>query len=1421
MSAPLGPQGPGAPPPAGALPDLPDLSHLTEDERKIILGVLDRQKKEDEKEQSMLKVKEEQKPQPAQWFSPFSGITELVNNVLQPQQKSQNEKEPEPEPEPETKLHQQFESYKDQVKKMGDDTTPQTGTTGEPQKNPNDSPTCGICHKTKFADGCGHLCSYCQTKFCARCGGRVSLRSNKVMWVCNLCRKQQEILTKSGAWFYSGAAGPRGVSEGPRGRRHEEAPQEKKAKLQQDLLYQGPAGDVSADRSRPPGLPRQGSLNNGSGLRHSVASFSLTDRKRSPSASRDPNQRYDQREERGQYAPGDGTMPRSPSDYGDGDTRRGAPRRYQDAEAARGEYRGGRGRWRSQEDYPLDQDGPYPLDGQPSEYELQRQRQEEYQTRYRSDPNLARYPVKPQPYEEQMRMHAEVGRARHERRHSDVSLAYTEQDEPQGPIRLSRQHLTERRPPMVGQRSYSMDRNSPTPGGHHRTSNHSPPTPHRSPVLGDRSGDMRRGPGEPIGFRSHDYLDPSSAVRKTKREKMDTMLRNDSLSSDQSESIRPPPPKPHKTKKGGKMRQVSLSSSEEELATTPEYTSCEDVEIESESVSEKGDSQRGKRKTIEQAFLSDSTHNTLSERQKKMVRFGGHSLEEDAEWCEPQVKDSGVDTCSSTTLNEDNQHSHSEKHPVTWQPSKDGERLIGRILLNKRMKDGSVPRDSGALLGLKVVGGKMTESGRLCAFITKVRKGSLADTVGHLRPGDQVLEWNGRFLQGATFKEVYNIILESKPEPQVELVVSRPIGDIPRIPDSTHAQLESSSSSFESQKMDRPSISVTSPMSPGMLRDAPQYLSGQLSVKLWYDKVGHQLIVTILGAKDLPSREDGRPRNPYVKIYFLPDRSDKSKRRTKTVKKSLEPKWNQTFMYSPVHRREFRERMLEITLWDQARVREEESEFLGEILIELETALLDDEPHWYKLQTHDVSSMPLPRTSPNPQRRQLHGESPTRRLPIQRSQRISDSEISDYDCEDGVGVVSDYRQNGRDLHSSTLSVPEQAMSSNHCSRSADMNRARSRSPSVPPPQSRSLDPGYDIDPASSQYSSSSRVDRRSVSDDHHSPDRERERETVDRHVYHSRSRSADQRPALERTTTSRSRSTERPDSALMRSMPSLPSGRSAPPSPALTRANPRSGSAQTSPTSTPMSDRRGGRQLPQLPPTGTKGRKAGGKKLRSTVQRSTETGLAVEMRSRMTRQASRESTDGSMNSYSSEGNLIFPGVRLSSDAQFSDFLDGLGPAQLVGRQTLATPPMGDIQIGIVDKKGALEVEVIRARGLVGKPGSKALPAPYVKVYLLENGACIAKKKTKVARKTLDPLYQQQLPFEEAPGGKVLQIIVWGDYGRMDHKSFMGAVQILLDELDLSNMVIGWFKLFPPSSLVDPTLAPLTRRASQTSLDSRS
>nr|XP_030715102.1 regulating synaptic membrane exocytosis protein 1 isoform X9 [Globicephala melas] len=979
-------------------------------------------------------------------------------------------------------------------------------------------------------------------------------------------------------------------------------------------------------------------------------------------------------------------------------------------------------------------------------------------------------------------------------------------------------------------------------------------------------------------------------------------------------------------------------------------------------------------------------------------------------------------------------------HPVTWQPSKEGDRLIGRVILNKRT---TMPKESGALLGLKVVGGKMTDVGRLGAFITKVKKGSLADVVGHLRAGDEVLEWNGKPLPGATNEEVYNIILESKSEPQVEIIVSRPIGDIPRIPESSHPPLESSSSSFESQKMERPSISVISPTSPGALKDAPQVLPGQLSVKLWYDKVGHQLIVNVLQATDLPPRVDGRPRNPYVKMYFLPDRSDKSKRRTKTVKKVLEPKWNQTFVYSHVHRRDFRERMLEITVWDQPRVQEEESEFLGEILIELETALLDDEPHWYKLQTHDESSLPLPQPSPFMPRRHVHGESASKKL--QRSQRISDSDISDYEVDDAIGVVPPvgYRSSARESKPSTLTVPEQQRTTHHRSRSVsphrgdDQGRPRSRLPNVP--LQRSLDeihptrrsrsptrhhdvscspvghrPG-DVDsqclseqdsellmlPRAKRGRSAEclhttsdlqpSLDRaRSASTNClrpdaslHSPERERVLPPCLSRRGYAAPRATDQL-VLRGKHPARSRSSEHPSVRTLCSMHHLAPGGSAPPSPLLTRVHRQASPTRSPPADTAFGSPRG-RQLPQVPgrsgsaeqaslvveertrqmkmkvhrfkqttgsgssreldreqyskynvhtdqyrscdsvsarssdsdvsdvsaisrtsstsflseqserprgrtssftpkmqgrrmgtsgraitkstsvsgemytlehndgsqsdtavgTVGTGGKKrrsslsakvvaivtrrsrstsqlsqteSGHKKLKSTIQRSTETGMAVEMR-KMVRQPSRESTDGSINSYSSEGNLIFPGVRLGADSQFSDFLDGLGPAQLVGRQTLATPAMGDIQIGMEDKKGQLEVEVIRARSLTQKPGSKSTPAPYVKVYLLENGACIAKKKTRIARKTLDPLYQQSLVFDESPQGKVLQVIVWGDYGRMDHKCFMGVAQILLEELDLSSMVIGWYKLFPPSSLVEPTLTPLTRRASQSSLES--
>ncbi|XP_047189989.1 regulating synaptic membrane exocytosis protein 1 isoform X25 [Scophthalmus maximus] len=1569
MSASVGPQGGPRPPTVPpSMPDVPDLSHLTEEERKIIMAVMARQKEEEDKEQAMLKT-----------------------------------------------LHQQFESYKQEVRRIGADTRRQQ------TQQKDDAPTCGICRKTKFADGCGHHCSYCQTKFCARCGGRVSLRSNNedkvVMWVCNLCRKQQEILTKSGEWF-SGS----GVQPGSLGTSLKDPATGGEAQRDRKLLRsrsQAPPSNTSTgpDGTQPP-----------AGITAAKGADTMPGSRSQSEPPREKKRPVSLHEQNGKGGIGRGSGRRSagklPSQsslderVGPGD---------------RGERRLGDGR-RLEKIHSQDyEDGAEHLGRSEThrrrpEDEEQRERQrreEEFQNRYRSDPNLARYPVKPQKEEQEMRMHAKVSKVRHERRHSDLAINEVGLEGGGSAGEVPENRLARRggggegdHKVLENHRAYSVDRTVGVGGG---------PTPAGG---GLKSGPQPGGPVPPEWGLKKGRLEPGTTW--TPRDKGgDNLMRKDSQSSDQSESLRPPPPRSYKSKRGVNKRQMSISSSEEEGGSTPEYTSCEDVDM--ESVSEKGD-------------------------------WDCHPLD-------PTVW----------------------HHPVTWQPSKEGDHLIGRITLSKRS---AMPREAGSLLGLKVVGGKITETGRLGAFITKVKKGSLADVVGHLRAGDEVLQWNGKSLPGATKKEVYNIILESKAEPQVEIVVSRPIGDIPRIPESSHPPLESSSSSFESQKMDRPSISVMSPTSPGTLRDLPMVLPGQLSVKLWYDKVGHQLIVNVLQAIDLPSRPDGRPRNPYVKMYFLPDRSDKSKRRTKTVKKSAEPKWNQTFLYSHVHRRDFRERMLEITVWDQPRVQEEESEFLGEILIELETALLDDIPHWYKLQTHDVSSIPLPQPSPYLPRRHVHGESPSKKL--QRSHRIVDTEF-----DDGLMVVTKgAERNSRERErGSTLAVPEQQRAAQHRSRSVsphreDSCRARSRPAHVPMQRSldeihqnrhhshspcqyrdshlerqRSGDSDYEYSEdsevlemhrsirggsAECLHTNSSTLpaclkskpphrqegvstmprsilthrvlrftDEVTVSDlqpsldrvrsasttclrpdtNFHSPDRDRfsnplPRKTPpsprilvehvgpeeDRQCSNSSSPNCHRGSRKSLEGDSRMQPTSILRGSRGRGGPLRPFGQTAlagscPNSPRLDRAHPHG--SPSPPTGTPSSGRRG-RQLPQLPAKsssieqalaveerarqlqmkahsyrpsashdpetdlktkremyaeqrrssdnmsarssdsdmsdasalsrassasrlsstsymsiqserpggrlsrqmrssmgrsmlksssvsgeiytqertdgsqsdtalgmvggGSKKRRSslsarvvaivGNRRSRSTsqisgpegkskkekgapIQRSTETGMAVELTRNMSRQPSRESNNGSMNSCNSEGNLIFSGVNLGASSQFSDFLDGLGPAQLVGRQTLATPAIGDIQIGMMEKKGQLEVEVIRARGLVQKPGSKSLPAPYVKVYLLNNGAYVAKKKTKIARKTLDPLYQQALLFEESPQGKVLQVIVWGDYGRMDHKSFMGVAQILLEELDLSSTVIGWYKLFPPSSLVDPTLASITRRASQSSLDSSS
>ncbi|XP_049802684.1 regulating synaptic membrane exocytosis protein 2 [Schistocerca nitens] len=1280
--------------------DLPDLSHLTPEERRIIESVMMRQKQEEERENEIMRRKQDE--------------VQVLEETIR--------------------------ARSEQQKKAGVEL----------------DATCHICLKTKFADGVGHMCNYCNIRCCARCGGKVTLRSNKVIWVCILCRKKQELLSKTGQWINKGmAAGDHAIIR----------------RIEADLH-----------------LGSQGPGTGGEGLGVGVG---------------------------GGIASEAGAVP------GGGDKRPKLERAHSAAE---------------KENVPslLQRSGSV----------LHRQ------------------------YSQQERLSGEIRYYRGELEGLMRSQQYHQPAAPPVP--------SYRNDSFSSEQSSSVDVTSAVPANNKK---------HK------RSGSAKKMGPAPVGLAPHHQ----------------------------------------------QQQQHSFSSSDDELRSTPECTSCEEHD------SEKGDGHTRNRGRLKRQAI-------LDEKIKKFLA-----------------------------------------HPMSWQVSADGTRMIGHMILKKTAREGMGPSSSAAILGLKVVGGKLLENGGRGAVIEKVKKGSIADVEGQLRPGDEVIEWNGRSLQGKSFQEVYDIIAESKQEPQVELIVSRSLGSR-RASQAPWRQAHSSPTPVHKDlydsRRDKPSVLVTSPGSPelhmpsrssrpprlGMTTVNPN-VGGRLQVKLWFDSGALQLVVTVVCAAGLTPRSNGQPRNPYAKLFLLPDRSEKSKRRTKTLANTNDPKWNQTFVYSSIRRADLKLRILEVTVWDY--VRYGANDFLGEVVIELSVAPLDEEPEWYYLSAHEE-------ILPSHGNRREPGDvelalTPTDHLsPPSTTSRLSDSDTSECDLDDmgrdrriadGASISSigsssssfcspppevemtEPRRSRRDMptqgrkraaimmsRDKVSSYPNQRKNGgqpmmsqrSHSAAPTDSpslhSRSRSKSPrrigdhrSLSPPEARmhyhgSAVPSHAYVPRFTSRSATATptgspkkrqlpqiphalpkaLKDRVVKDmeeraqmmkqrmklmqgqrssgmggwDHHYTglsDSDLPRSTMPPSRMH---RSPDKdimgdfgdsdiESVVSVTSSAFSTQSERPRGSrglsdygggssggvqrVMAHHSSAPGGNgSGTKRGTFTRSlsnaevPPDEKTADGSLSDTAVGQLHGldnSRRKPAS--TGDRGSSSGGskgsssgsqfsglnKKSSSTSQLSaTEGGTrkrsspsssfqrsqeVVPRHHPSSRLPSKQSTEGSLNSISSsEGSTWSPSFRLAQDGgQLSDFIDGLGPGQLVGRQVLGAPALGDIQLSMCYQKGYLEVEVIRARGLQARPGSKVLPAPYVKVYLVSGKKCIAKAKTATARRTLDPLYQQQLAFREPFQGCILQVTVWGDYGRIEGKKvFMGVAQIMLDDLNLSNIVIGWYKLFGTTSL---------------------
>ncbi|XP_059049497.1 regulating synaptic membrane exocytosis protein 2 isoform X5 [Achroia grisella] len=1172
--------------------DMPDLSHLTPEERAIIEGVMMRQRQEEQREHEIMRRKQDEVA------------------VLEQSIRTRNEMQ----------------------RAAGVEL----------------AATCHICLKTKFADGVGHSCHYCRVRCCARCGGKVTLRSNKVIWVCILCRKKQELLSKTGQWI------------------HKSAGQDSMLwRMEADMRGLPPQADASLDKR--PKLERA----------HSAAEKENLPLQRTGSALR---RQYSQQE----------------------------PRCYGELEGLA-----------------------------------------------RTHPHLV---------------------------HPRQKAAYGVEDVPPPTAQLM-----------------------PHPASH-------PPLPPRSSSSDDEVAEC-------ISDENDEYRD-----------------------------------------RGNKDRSSS-------------------------------DSSRSQRQAM------------LNEKMQKFLAF-----------------------------------------PQSWQVSADGTRMCGHMVLRKSVVEGST-HSSAAILGLKVVGGKLLPDGTRGAIVEKVKKGSIADLEGQLRIGDEVLQWNGVALQGRSSDEVAAIVADSKHDSHVELVVSRPITATrtPAQPWRTHKGRLGCAEVYTEVMggCEKPSVLVTSPGSPDVhARRRPARhnhhnanVAGRIQLKIYFDISALQLLVTVVSASGLSPRPDGTTRCPYAKIFLLPDKSEKSKRRTKTLANTLEPRWNQTFVYCGIRITDIKKRTLEVTVWDLNRYGP--NDFLGEVLLDLDNVVMNHEPNWYNLRPHEE-------TANFSRYREEEADGEHLSPPSTSTSRLSDSDTpSECDLRRHHSLSSlasssspppphermdmdNTRSSRRDMSPAgrirAAGMTRERSGGYSVARSqsaagvARPQRARSKSPrrSLSPPadrngwrytvgdersagdasrlpthayaprfQSRSATATPTTSPKKRQlpqipHQNAQRAVRAQVSADleerkwiapHHigatltyrstpqgwerhyaglsdselaarggggwaprrrlSPDAtaadsdlesvasvtssafstqsERPRPTrMLSNDYGGREngRGNNQHQPIERRESRRGQFTRSlsnadvpPDEKADGSLSDTAIGGASEMEPSaddvLLKAEPRdyfgTGMGKKSNSTS------------QLSATGRKRRLGFGKRGKNsfTVQRSEEV-VPGEMRG-VASGVSRASSASSEN----DDDRWSPGMRASGSdgGGLSDFIDGLGPGQLVGRQLLGAPTLGDVQLSMCYQKGFLEVEVIRARGLQARQGCRTLPAPYVKVYLVSGKRCVAKAKTTTARRTLDPLYQQTLTFRENFKGCVLQVTVWGDYGRIEGKKvFMGVAQIMLDDLNLSNIVIGWYKLFGTTSL---------------------
>ncbi|XP_058822018.1 regulating synaptic membrane exocytosis protein 2 isoform X1 [Topomyia yanbarensis] len=865
--------------------DMPDLSHLTQEERAIIENVMHRQRQEEERENEIMRRKQDE-------------VATLVDSI---RQKSE------------------------QQKKSGIEL----------------DATCHICLKTKFADGIGHICNYCNIRCCAKCGGKVTLRNNKVIWVCIVCRKKQELLSKTGQWINKSTS-PDGMARridgDSRNLPHPSLdpldPSDKRPKLER--------ARSAAEKENNP-MQRSGSQ-----LR------------RQYSQQDPPPRRMSQSDSGVDMSTG---LPQ---------VRLPMPRMHPQAMQQQGSY----GQYSTHAGLPQP-----PMQTMSYGHHQSHVTPQVQITRPSGNAVLSGYGQDDPSYyqgeiEDLMRAHPHLVHPRQQQHYAESmqSAAPSYGSGSSSGIVLTTEPTKKHKRPMGGpylpqQRSFSSSdediRSTPEYEAGHQTQyfdNHSRLNP-SVPEYRARKLDVQQ--RNSYNRTNHNRYQSQQTHSHSQQPLPQVVVADSTITSSAYDNNN---------------HQHSSSHHQHSHQSVPQTHQAHNSQYQYIQQNSRYHSSSAGNEQPDPYWDEPADSRRFTERRKKTVRFDGQDTDDWGRWeserqgsQDSATKDSGIDTSSTFTSSEDSNRGDGPKNPVSWQVSADGSRMIGHMVLRRNIDDEDV-------LGLKVRGGQVLPNDERATIVEHVQRGSLADKEGHIRPGDEVVEWNGHSLRDKSAQDVYVIISDSRMEPFVELLITRAILINRK---NTQASWRNSHSPIRVQthhpgesydRRDKPSVLVTSPGSPDLhsvrnysanlrypnrltptatVAQQENSVGGRIQIKLGFEPSSLQLIVTVVCAAGLISRINSAARNPYAKICLLPDRSEKSKRRTKTLALTNDPRWGQTFVYEGLRRADLQNRLFEVTLWDY--VRYGANDFLGEVIIDLATHPLDDEPEWYILQPHQES----------------------------------------------------------------------------------------------------------------------------------------------------------------------------------------------------------------------------------------------------------------------------------------------------------------------------------------------------------------------------------------------------------------------------------------------------------------------------------